>query len=236
MSLIELIVALAVVAALVGVAFPMFRGVRERAWDAKSLSNVRMHAANMLAYTGDWRGMFPYFVEPREGTTRLEGGGFAVDVQYFSLYPFWHLPMIDEYYGGRADTEIFTPPFYKEGSGGFSYYAYSMSFVADPAFWNPSKRTYTFDQLRATGVHDVVWTGEKGMIAELLSLLPKTFEHARAASHTPVGFVDGSTRHARIDSLTRPYPQGNGFWLGGTLFGIRVIHTIDGVRGRDFRD
>ena len=234
MSLIETIVVLAVVATLAAIALPTLRGVRDRAWDAKSLSNARTHTLNMLAYTSDWRGMFPYFAEPREGTTLLEGGGFSVEVEYFSLYAFWHLPMIDGYYGGSVDPALFHSPFEK-GSGAITRYGYSMSFIADPSFWNPATRTYTFDQLRPTGGHEVVWPAEKGLITDTTPLFPPLAEISRNALYTPVGFVDGSTRNALLHDLTLPYPNGNGFWLGGVLFGVRIIHTIDGVRGRDLR-
>ncbi|MCC6661559.1 MAG: prepilin-type N-terminal cleavage/methylation domain-containing protein [Phycisphaerales bacterium] len=230
-TLIETLLVVVLVALLVGLSMPAFRGVILAARVQKDLANLRGHVQIMEMYAGDFADQFPYTTDPRATyTVRRHPLYRPIEIVYFEGDNSWHWPLLDGYYTSAASPSFAST---KDPSTLFTDYCYSSSFLADARFWNESTRTGP-EQWRSTHLADVTWPSDKGLLVQFKTLLPPLEEQGGPRHVLNIGFVDGSARDVPISRTTRPYPRGEGSWWGSWwFFGVRVLHTVDGVRGRD---
>lgn len=232
-TVVELLVVIAITGLLIAVAAPALRGARERTMKAMSRAHLRTHAQVFAAYASDHAGSLPFLAAPTTAGTRHEAGGYSTDMLVFTQYATWPIAMAGDYYGGDVESASFHPP-YSQKSGPITEYWYSQSFVADSRFWNPSHRAYELAQLRATGIHEVTFPSSKGLLIEREQAFDRWESGAAGDGESVhVALVDGSGRGVQAADLTRPYPGGCRGYLLGPIIGLPVMHTIDGVRGRD---
>jgi type II secretory pathway pseudopilin PulG len=230
-SIVETVVVIAILVIIVALLTPAIARVRAYSRSTVSLSNLRQHGLVTRSYVGDWE-VFPFVTEAREGYTRLEGGGVSRDSEFFGAYAAWPIALLDDYYEGSAYSEVFHPP--GGGAGPISSYWYSANFISDPAFWDQKQRMYSLKQLRPVSAHEVLWPSAKGVFAERDSLLSMRREWDQGGAGA-FAMVDGSAELVQSGRTQPAYPNGCGGFLGGLSFGVPVIHTREGVRGRDFR-
>lgn len=228
-TVIELLIVIAITALLISIIMPAIAGVQKHARESISSTHLRTHAQVFAVYTGDFNDYFPFLTQASEETTYYEVGGYSMDMSVFTQYATWPIAMLNDYYGGHFNWEIFHPPLSDRG-GPISEYWYSQSFVADPTFWNREQRAYSPEQLGGAGVHGVLFASMKGLFIQADQMF--TFHETRVG-HLNVALVDGSVHSPDGDELTQPYPGGvRGYLLGPTI-GFPVMHTVDGIRGRD---
>lgn len=230
-TLVELLLVVVMIALLVGLSMPAFRGVMLSARLQKDLVNLRGHAQIMHMYAGDFADQFPYTTDPKATyTVRRHPLYRPIKIVYFEGHNSWHWPLLDSYYTSAASPSFAST---KNADTLFTDYMYPSSFLAHPQFWNELTRTGP-EQWRSTRLADVAWPSDKGLLVQLKTLLPE-LEEQGGPRHIPnIGFVDGSARDVPISRITRPYLRGEGPWWGSSSqVGIWVHHTVDGVRGRD---
>lgn len=223
---------IAVVAALLGLLLPSLGGVRQRAQATGSMSNLRTHVQTMWAYTADYASL-PVFADPVEGGV-ITVGGREIETSYFNEKYMWSAGLADAYYGGQLAHDSFFPP-------GYPYadipYSYTISFLARPEFWNRESRRVPYSQWRPVDLSLTAYPADKGMFLNgaqarvgegRLDVRDTTFE-------VGVGWVDGSVSRQQYGQLRRPITSGIGRVPGRktSLYGIPVIHTVDGALGRD---
>lgn len=230
-TLVELIVCVAVIAVLMSLSLPGLARSRGSASAAATLAKMRHHASVFAAYAGDHQDLMPRYTDPY-GKSRVGEAPDQVSVGYFGGFRLWQLAMARQYYGESpfSDT-FFVPTGDPERRVAFWYAA---AFIADPAFWNEYTRRGP-SQWRATRVGEVLYPSQKGLLITEREVL----RGGRDGEAGLYGLTlsDASARMTTMRSLAAPYPGGEGSWPGSELGppGYPVMHTRDGVRGRDVR-
>lgn len=241
-TLTELLVVLAVVALLSAFALHGLRQSRVSARASVALSDLRQHAANMLSYTGDYAGMFPWFTDPfRTIPVCNPAMNECVNMGYWDAVHRWNMPLAAAYYGGNHLHPSFYPPgFVEEEWNGFTpnitRYLYSSAFITDWRFWDPSQRVLDGSQLRATALNEVRWPSAKTL---LVCSYPygdtSTVGLWSAAKNAyPMSLTDGHAEQVAPDRLEMPY-RGSSNVEGASWLGYPGMSTLMGVRGRDVR-
>ncbi|MCC6428086.1 MAG: type II secretion system protein [Phycisphaerales bacterium] len=241
-TLIEILVTIAVIAVLLSLSAPALHKIRARAMAAATLSNVRQSAQVLTAYTADWRGSFPAFLDPRADSWKLEikAQGITMDIdRYFLAGMLWHLALADMYYDGRTDSESVysAEQLSRDGPGGMPFML-PCAFFAEPLFWNQRTRTGP-GQYRGTRQDQVVYPSDKSLLicADPLMVRDGDPRETLSIRHVPMAAVDGSAADHAEDNFAPGVSSGEGvFDQSVHVFDLFVgLHTVEGVRGRDIR-
>lgn len=240
-TMLEMIIIIALIALLIALVVPSLSGVRQRAQEAKALSDLRQHAAIFTIYTGEWNDRFPAFADPRATQTVLRTTHGTVAFPYFASHNFWPFALSASYYQDASpSSELFISPF--AASSSFSrQYTYACAFIARPEYWDISTRRGR-DQLGPTTLSQVRFPASKG----LLSVEPwgHGVSEGVPVDAPEIGLrrslvvtVSGSARAVRIGELGPVVRSGDGTdrTLGGHTIGWLPTgaHTQHGVDGRD---
>lgn len=243
-TLIETLLAIALIGIILSLLVPMIGGVRDRATQIGSQSNLRQHVANFTSYTIDHRGNWPRYTHPEATWSVIRHPRILLRSSYFGGFAMWNVALA-EYYGDDPFHPSFAPPGYVGGIVGgqapyvaMTPYFYSHTFISSPAFWNEYSRRGDRSQWQSVRADEVVSPSAKGLLLDAWSW-SGTSRHFPPQSVTSVliGFVDGSGRDIPLEDLTSP------FLIGPPLseepymiFDFApVMATRDGVAGRDVR-
>lgn len=233
-TLVETLLSIALIGILIGLLLPTLSGVRDRARGTVSMAQLRSHGQVMHIYAADYEGYFPIYSRP-DGTGSITTGERTFPIAYFSEKVLWPWAMADEYYGGRVGHPSFRPPGYRHPG---SPYIYTVSYMATPEFWNPSTRVGP-EQWRGVISDRTAWPSAKGLLVNWASGINESTFVLHLKHDTPCDtvFVDGSARIVLHGDFVRPIHSGEGAWPGHTTdrTGEAVVHTFDGVLGRDVR-
>jgi hypothetical protein len=232
-TLIEVLVILAIVAVLLALSIGALAGIRESARSTAALAQIRQHGVALQSYSGDYAGFYPYFTEPSPTEhTRLMCGDDEVRAMYFHARFYWYCLIARLQYENNASHPSFRPP-------GFRYaampYNYSMSFLAEPAYWSEWTRIGPV-QWRGISADRVVYPTMKGVLVSWANAYVDEgwLDFRKPDLRLEVAFCDGSGARTRQAEFRRPIPDGDGPFGGGSArLGRPVVHTRDGVRGRD---
>jgi prepilin-type N-terminal cleavage/methylation domain-containing protein len=243
-TLIELLVVLAIIALLVSILAIGLKSIRERARRAASMANLRTHVQVFGTYTNEHRSVFPYFTKPGLSETYLIGGGIETHkLPYFAAHKTWHIALADGYYTGDARSKLFLPPGYQNTTSFWPYeipYLYGCAFIAHPEYWSPYSRIGP-EQYQPTRTDWVTYPSEKALIVESWPFVERVQADEDQTEHfLYAGMCDGSARKLSA------YERMHGYWRGDGLQFIMdgavhmtdwppLLHTLDGVRGRDVR-
>lgn len=245
-SLLELVIAITILAILIALSIPAIGHFRESARDAQSISNLRQHAGVFASYTASHDDQWPLLIPPSQETIDLGG---PEPRHYFEQFWLWHVFMASNYYDTHHRDQIFLDP--RPSWGVHTDYHYSMAFVADPLFWNPSTRLDR-SQRRSTRVGEVRYPAAKSLLLHQPQARELEQVHPEAGPiyrMTPSPWVfmaaaDGSAQRTHAWRIARGYFSQNGV-IPGESTDIRLTFvsqaapgtwTVDGVRGRDLTD
>jgi len=254
-TLLEVLVAIAVIAVLLGITLPALRGARTAAGQVESVSNARTVASAMLAYAdafGRWP--FAYANQSAPGAPRPDGvrpGTIAFPTippgsfigtgdhwQHATLWPGlvalvapWEEHLHAWLSPGRYDDTIEEQT--KDGQfiGAEVSYLYSTSFIATPALWSGSA---TADQslVAPTRPEDVASPANKVLVWDGdLAYRPERSQRFEGhwLAPTPMAFVDGHAAvHHPLDAapgVANPLNNNSS---------VRLHNTPGGVLGRDY--
>lgn len=237
-TLVELILVLVLILLLVSMLLPALGGVRRSAYRLDALSDLRANVQGLHAYANDYDDQWPFLTDPDATYTVFRHPtGRAGPIVFFGVMEMWHWPLLGDVFPESA-RESFVAAGHRYSSGNrpmgvFSSYTYSATMYSRPEFWNLETRTGP-SQWRPVRVSDVRFPSQKGALYFDEFDFKREADGAWVRTHRPVGLCDGSAASPRYDDISRPYPKGEGHWWGSfNGFGIRVMHTIDGVHGRD---
>lgn len=113
MTIVELLVALAIVALLIAILTPAIGAVRTRARNALDASNLRQHTMVMAQYVADWHDTHPIFLDPRRARSTMtwdSRGRVFDETSYFLSCLAWPVALADAYYGGSIAEDAFWLP------------------------------------------------------------------------------------------------------------------------------
>lgn len=253
-TLVELLVAAAVIALLVLLAVLGVAGARRGAVGAVCSTNVRSCLQAFALYANDFRGVHPHFARLRIEDA-FENGG--ISLSYYAQSGHW--PMAAGRYLGPGPIER---PWVCPGSATFrwafrgryeeytsqyppsyvhpSHYWMSHTVVSDPKAWGPDGRPDDPALLRAVRMDEVTYPASKGVLVEAMVHHIKSdsfdksiqvWEPEGAGRSYTVGFSDGHVRAVPHRDLT---PGWRSAERPGS-FRAPVMATPDGVLGRDVR-
>lgn len=228
-TLIEVLLVMAIVGVLTALLAPSFAGVRVQAQRTAGLAKMAQHARGFIAYTVEFRELWPAITSPTATYTVLRGGDQVYKAEYFDAVFAWPVPLADVLYGSTWRDRSFAwkgdvvSPF----GGGFWY---SAAFMASPAFWNASTRTGP-SQWGPTRAPDVLFPSSKALIVRVARTQPGELDH----SLVWFVMVDGSGIQLHERDTKPAYPNGTGTWQGSSEMSMTFpgLATVDGVHGRD---
>lgn len=231
-SLVEVLVAIGVIAVLLAILLPALRGARDSSWRTLSRSNVRQLHAAITLYADGSDELFPA-TEP--------GRLYPTDGDILVGYPYWHIyftwpGVIHDVLPFRDHADVYlSPGAARAGSdeGRWpSSYVLSTSVAGHPSLW--SGDAVADPQLqRAAKVSSVRYPASKALLwdAELPFVRPSPAHiGADLAEVTPMGMIDGSVSDRTPSQASSPVRNPFEF----TLDRARLHNTGDGVLGRDY--
>ena len=236
-TLIETLVACALVAVLVALLLPSIADVRQRSRRLASASNLRSHATIFGSYVGDWHDIHPFFTSPAatSSVVRNPSRSIAIVVPYFGAHCTWHIALADGYYNGDHTSKAFRPPGREDIGPGWTAYSYPCTFIASPAYWRYEEREGPHQRV-PTRADQVVFTSAKALLVESDVIVPDEVQTLRP--RVLAATVDGAAEE-RLSSQVNGewYASGDGPWHGAMhgSWWPPLHHTIGGVMGRDFR-
>lgn len=243
LTLLETLVAIVVVSILLGLLVVGLRQVRERGKDAVVSSDLRTHTQVISSHAIDNDGRFPHFTNHGLFNTQLSGGGINTVVSYFDAHKTWHIALAEAYYDSNAQSEVFFPPSYQNENGYwpiFTGYSYPCVFITGHEFWNPKTRIGP-EQWRATRAAEVSSPAHKSLVVDNWTYATRVQDEGDLLREKlSVGFCDGSVRAVAWNERMNGYERGDGYIFrnDGAVHFIDappLLHTLDGVRGRDVR-
>lgn len=232
-TLLETLIVIAIIALIAVIALPSMRSAKSSAWNTATLAALAGHAKAMNAYSGDWNFAAPYFTDPHSEWTTVSCSRYSTEVLYFGAYNSWNIALADCCYeGNHRDPSFILPPgsalIPMQNTTGFWY---SASFLASPDFWRYEDRIGPA-QWRSTRFSEVRFPSGKGLVVVGPWYAPATGSTSNASYL--FACVDGSGHIAATRDLMPYYGIGEGYWPGTFHWvGMPVMHTIDGVEGRD---
>lgn len=238
-TLVEVLVAISIIALLIALALPALSGARGSAQRLKSLTNLRTIGQAFELYSGGGRGLCP---APVEG--RFYPMGWCPGVS--GTMPWWEATsnwpgLVAEVlpWPANAPGVFLAPGAVRDFGPGVSTcglppsYSYSASFLGRPELWRPGAPADPGLQ-KGVSTHEVVFPASKVMLWDWeLPYLRRELRSAwpDLAERTPMLFADGHGEERVPAEAAAPVPN--------PLPGVpeptaRLHNTPDGVRGRDY--
>ena len=237
LTLVESLISIGIVTVLASILLIAVVGARTHTQDIKALSDLKQHVAVFDMYSADHADAFPQLVPalPIRHEISNASGLRAYDLAYFETIRFWNIGLSDQYYDGDAQGQSFYSPTRVAngpGQGGTSY-MHSQALLAGSDFWNTSTRLSGHSQWRAVRQAEVVSPSKKGIFLDYEGFMFPSVS-STSLMGVAIGFADGSARFIKVGELLPPYPRASGGPPGDdATLPIPVLHTVDGVRGRD---
>lgn len=247
MTIIEILVAIAMLVALVAVLLPVLSGSRRGALAAETQSRLRQHGVVFASYAIDWKDCYPLPAVPGRETQTivLSRSGRTIEFPaYFTGSMHWHTLMCESYYQSEPENPVFYPAEHSS-RWGFSdnggIFWMPCVFLAAPDYWHLETRTGP-EQHRAVRTSEVQHGDRKILLASMHHVLEdqqaNRDQTGRARpGHIPLPFVacDGNVRTPKTGQVLPGMPSADGNVPGAFhLFeGWPGMHTLRGVRGRD---
>lgn len=232
-SLPELLVVIAVIAVLLALGVGQLGQSKRAAVSARVLGDMRSHGAVFAVYNSDWRDAMPYVTNPKTDYTELHTSNFSWNVRYFDAFAFWHVGLADGYYHDDILQSCFHPPGYPATLG--TPYKYSVSFLAEPNYWNTLTRTGPA-QWKCMHAADVAFPSKKGQLINWASAIDNESSTISfgPSLRTETGFCDGSARVVPYRGFLAYVRDGDGpFGPPPRSIGQPVLHTLLGCLGKD---
>lgn len=232
-------IAVAVIVSLGAALVPSLHAARMSGRRIATTHLLRTHMQVFGVYANDYRESWPYFHNRHQLMTTITlPGGETLSYPYFWWYDRWNYALGPLYYEGIYDSSFYPPypPYTSEALRyGGTPLVYSCSFLADPAYWNPSSRVGP-SQWRATRQLEVQFPTRKFVIANQSELPVGQVDVAEILKgQYEFALADGSAGVTTIMKVMEGYINGDGPYTEPIHSGdpVRGLHTIDGVRGRD---
>lgn len=226
-TLIEVIVAVLVIAILVAIALPMLGRARQRAFDAESLAANRQIAAVLVHYAGDYREHFPaYKNRGVDSGGPMEIADRAIMVSVLSAHMrYWPAAVVKHDPGalaGLRHPRVKDAPIDPDAPTiEQTFFFLTPAVAAIPeAFTLAPPSPLPASMLRANRWPDVTYPSQKGLVLD-------TFWKPDDIDAYLASFADGSAAAIPADRTTRVAP------LPDAGPHVPVISTLDGLHGRD---
>jgi len=230
-SLIELVVATAILAVLLSLTASALRGARRRGVELELLTNQREAMRLISLHNVDHQGLFPYFGVPQTNRASFRRDGLALQLHYWHQPHFWALYLDSIGYdfawvalGPNASPSDF------DASDNQARHLLTYTVFATPSYF-PKGGRGDVTQHHPQREDAVVYSARKGILRWFTSPLLHPGQPERNGWQV-VHFADS---HGMVTPVVTLRP---GAWDSpdddedDRLWS--VLATIDGVRGRDY--
>lgn len=233
LTLVEVLVVIGIIGLLVGILVPSLSEARRSARRTQSLSNLQRIGQAFVMYTESHRGAHPFMNSGQMVQVGCSSGS-KIGSSGFWVVAAWWPSLLHEVLPWPADGGVFLSPGarrddFNDGCGWPTSYRYSDSFVARPELWRPG--AVEDDRLLApTYAHELRHPAAKVMVydAELPFLSERRYLGPDLLELTPMLFADGHAEQRVPAEAVEPIA------LSYFIRPVRLMHTPDGVRGRDY--
>jgi type II secretory pathway pseudopilin PulG len=247
-TIVEILVAIGIMAIILGLAFPALMGARAKGGQVVSLANARTCAADIIAYA-DVKNEYPFITLGMHLGPNATGG--TPDTFSIPMWPEdssmggtniwwlnrWWPGLVSQIAPWEEHYESWISPGSEktlEHNDSRVSYEYSNSFQARPVLWSTPTYTGTFDEaIKPVRPHEVVFPSLKALVwdAELAYINPRPESRmGHLDAPTPIGFPDGHAAIHRPQDATPGVPNP----LNSYNNDIPLHNTPDGVKGRDY--
>lgn len=255
-TLVELLVAICVVAILIALVVPSLRGGRLTAESTTCLTRLRGlgqgHALVADRARGGWLNLFYGSLDAY--SVNFAAGNVEYSTTYFTQGRMWPGGFIGVLWEEGDPAEVWTCPAvskhgYGLGSGpgqlrsqpvdgGMASYFYSLALISSPGLWDPDDPAARKDPdrfRRYVGVHEVSFPARKASMAEFADFHGRS---VRLASDPTVEmlnalFCDGHAARTRIAGVTPAIPVGGMFTIDPAPVRVPFFSTPYGFKGDD---
>jgi prepilin-type N-terminal cleavage/methylation domain-containing protein len=231
-TVVELMVVMVLIGILMALSAPMIGAARDAARAGETLSNLRGHTAVFSSYLADYRDQYPAITSTKASysVVRCESADVAIRARYFDASVLWGIALADQYYGGDWASRSFQSGWARSPGRRVAGLVWSCSFLADPNYYDPRRRTVPPTQLRTTRGTEIKFSSAKGM----LTAYTPWVRFGRILSST----ADGRAQEFQSSQLMREYSMGDGpyaEWGAHWPSFTPMCHTVRGLQGRDLR-
>lgn len=232
-TLVELLVVIAVSAALIGVSMTGLSRAKSQAKVNQSLARFASAQRGLAAYSADFKDAHPIVMSPTTRRLEFKERGFDVRVRYFEQFTYWHYFLAGSYLNLPWDS----PSLQATGNlGGIATSIwYSHTFISSPELWSeyvpPAGATR-----RATRASEVQYPSSK--ISFVLAPGMGLFPTASEAAPTMLIYAacDGSAAVAPAQGLIAGMlPPEDAIGDGAPSLRWPGMGTVGGLHGRDVR-
>lgn len=251
MTIVEILVAVGVIAILLSLLMPALTRVRERAAATQNASNVRQMGLGLALYAASYNDLPPSFGEPvwpprqpwKFDFGEIGTGNWFEHAYLYALAVTGELEDTRVASAPRRPNGPYQPREHQGRQVSFSDYYLTESLYAEPAFfnWNSQVGPSQFARQRFASI---AYPDAKGLIYQtwifhLHSLGGPVPACCILDVPSPIYFADGSVSEHVIMRMRPGFVNlyGTGVFSGGfdptTEDGIPVAQTIDGILGRD---
>lgn len=245
LSLIEILVAIAIVGVLIAILVPVLAGARSVAKDTRRLAWAGQLGQATNAYTNDFDGLYPYLGTPRSSTGPITYREDVLSTKPFRHRYFWMNAIRDSHLSvdAREVPGVITDP-PENGIFGnvpddvlVSGWTLSNTTCAVVAFWRPGA-SIDEGQLVPMGAHQLVFPSGKvilsravdGIASGIYAIAPdEELEDPDAARQLVLG--DGSARVYDRDEVTGNFVEDRPTQWGALALPMEA--TVDGIAGID---
>jgi len=241
-TLVELLVALVVIAVLIGLALSLLAGARGQARLTDVLSTLRQIGAATTSYTTDFDGAFPYLGvpgQPEEGLfidgARLQTSAYQPDgPAYFMQTMYYANLLVPTWFASRNALEGDSGVWLKSKNDVHFITPYRMTATAfaAPEYWVGEEPPESLSLFRPVRTGEARFPSNKGLILHQLSGAFNPSGRSPAPDAYLAAAVDGSAathpmpseEELEANSVDRPYGAPP----------LVTMTTVGGMAGRDF--
>ena len=232
-TLVEVLVAISIIAILLAFSLPALVGARGSAERVVSLSRAKQLHAAIEMYANGSSGMYPAIDEEKDYPNL--GGNGSFRFPYWQISETWFGVIWDVLPAEGSNLGVFYSPGVERldrvGQMPPSY-AYSTSFAGRPELWTPKgeprtryQRSAMTHEVRFPSSKAILWDGELGWLRDT----PKR-EGQDLDEKTPMMMADGSGSQRIPAAASDAFPNP----IAHALDRAKLHNTAEGVYGRDY--
>jgi len=217
-TLVELLVCIGLIAVLIGLALPAFRGARQAAKTDAALADLRDLSLGLASYLNESGDVFPYLATPNRPYDGLVVGANRFQERAYFDQSAFYVELLAQ--GGLVRDELIN----FDTSLRMTHSRLAQAAFASPEFWS-ERYPPRLAHLRATSLAHVRYPSQKGLLLDTLRWLPGGDRPVRFT----VAWVDGAATDESSSAAigVRAVRRSFGSW------GEPVLGTAEGWRGVD---
>lgn len=255
-SLIELLVAIGVVAVLMALSLPAFRGTRENGRSLQCQAILAGLGAGASVWARDHRGVWPNLFESQmdEAFLSFDAGRVTYETSYWAQVRVWMGPLIGIAWEEGDPASVWTCPavmrdhfglgggaeqlLHQPADGALASFYYSAALLSRWMLWEgtPPHEVPDIEEFRRrVFIHDVRHPSQKVVLAEVMSFHGKGVYFAWEDAGAPLNALaaDGHVEAVGKQRIASPVPTRAMFDSSGELRSVPFVGTPRGSEGID---